>query len=54
MPGAEDDLDEGDGLGAAGAYVVVYVILQVVSQVYFRRSGLMALPGFAYSRRKTL
>ena len=35
-------------------YAVVYVVLQAVSQVYLRRSGLMGLPGFAWSRRRTL
>jgi intracellular septation protein A len=35
-------------------YAVVYLVLQVLSQVYLRRSGLMALPGFAFSRRRTV
>ena len=35
-------------------YAVVYVVLQIVSQVYLRRSGLMRLPGFAWSRHRTL
>lgn len=35
-------------------YFVVYAVLQVISQVYFRRSGLMRLEGFTYSRRRTL
>lgn len=34
-------------------YAVVYVVLQVVSQVYLRRSGLMRLLGFG-SRRRTV
>jgi hypothetical protein len=33
-------------------YAVVYLLLQAASQVYFRRSGLMALPEFAGSRRR--
>ena len=35
-------------------YAVVYVVLQIVSQAYLRRSGLMRLPGFAWSRHRTL
>ena len=35
-------------------YAVVYVVLQVISRVHLRRSGLMRLPGFAWSRRRTL
>lgn len=38
-------------LGPPG--VVVYALLQVVSQVYFTRSGLMQLPGFEFTRRRT-
>ena len=34
-------------------YFVIYALLQVISQVYFRRSGLMQLPGFEFNRRKT-
>ena len=35
-------------------YAVVYVVLQVITQVYLRRSGLMRLSGFAWSRHRTL
>jgi hypothetical protein len=35
-------------------YFVVYAVLQVISQVYFRRSGLMRLPGFEFRRRRTV
>jgi hypothetical protein len=35
-------------------YFVIYALLQIISQVYFKRSGLMELPGFSFSRRKTL
>ncbi|HEY2190893.1 MAG TPA: VC0807 family protein [Actinomycetospora sp.] len=35
-------------------YAVVYLVLQVASQVYLRRSGLMRLPGFGFSRRRTV
>jgi intracellular septation protein A len=33
-------------------YVVVYAILQIITQVYLRRSGIMQLPGFDIPRRK--
>ncbi len=35
-------------------YAVVYVILQVITQVYLRRSGMMQLPGFTFTRRRTV
>lgn len=35
-------------------YGVVYLLLQVITQVYLRRCGLMRLPGFGWSRRRTL
>ncbi|MCD2194883.1 hypothetical protein LQ327_16040 [Actinomycetospora endophytica] len=35
-------------------YAVVYLLLQVITQVYLRRSGLMSLPGFTFTRHKTL
>jgi hypothetical protein len=34
-------------------YFVIYALLQVISQVYFRRSGLMQLPGFSFTRHRT-
>jgi hypothetical protein len=35
-------------------YAVVYLLLQVITQVYLRSCGLMRLPGFGWSRRRTL
>jgi hypothetical protein len=34
-------------------YAVVYLVLQLISQVYLRRSGLLRLPGFALTRSRT-
>jgi len=34
-------------------YLIVFVLLQIITQIYLRRSGMMQLPGFKLSRLKT-